>query len=546
MVAGEINSAGAGYVLTAELLTADGTEVLVSQRETASDSSRIIPAIDKLSRGLRERIGDPLRAIQVDESLEQVTTSSLEALRMYSQAVHAIEVEGRPEKGIALLEEAVALDSTFAMAWRKLGVALGNRGQERSRAIEALERAYQHRDRLTRVERFITMGTYYDNVTDETAKSIAAYENALEAYPDHPWVLNNLGGQYGELRDLERAEAYMRRAVQADSTSPLSYLNLAGVQWSLGKPDEARATLDVFAARFPESPGAEEYQAYFASSIGEYEEAAAHLESLRQREARSLYWRAYTSELLGSVAAAQGKLAEAERHSGAAQATNEERGLDDSWLQSALSAAYLQAYLPGDAQRALRMADSALAERPLDALGPFDRPYLEAVFAYARAGRPAKARELADEFEELELIGRLENAERDQRWMAGAIALAEGRNEEAITELRRANDRADACRLCALPELAEAYARAGMPDSALAVFTRYVDTQAAYRIWGDRYYLGPTYESLGRLYDERGDWEKAAEYYAKLVELWKDADSELQPRVEAAQKRLDEIFAERG
>jgi len=48
------------------------------------------------------------------------------------------------------------------------------------------------------------------------------------------------------------------------------------------------------------------------------------------------------------------------------------------------------------------------------------------------------------------------------------------------------------------------------------------------------------------MYDERGDWEKAAEYYARFVELWKGADAELQPRVEVAQKRLDEIFAERG
>jgi tetratricopeptide (TPR) repeat protein len=546
LVAGEINAAGTGYVLTAKLLTADGKEVLASRRETAADASRIIEAIDKLSKGLRERIGDPLRALQRDEPLEQVTTSSLEALRMYSQAVNAIEVEGRPEKGIALLEEALALDSTFAMAWRKLGITLGNRGQETSRAMEALARAYEHRDRLTRVERFITMGSYYDKVTDETAKSIAAYENALEAHPDHPWALNNLALQYGELRQIESAEDLLRRAVRADSTSPLSYLNLAAYQWTLDDPEEARATLAVFAARFPGSPRADEFHAYFASSVGEYEEAIGHLEHLRQREARSLFWRAYTSAFLGSVAASQGKLAEAERHYRAAQATNEERGLDDQWLGNALDAAYLQAFVLGDAARAARMADSALDATPLSTMDPLDRPYLRAVVTYARAGRSARAREFLQEFEELELVGTIEDAERDLHWMTGAIALAEGRNEEAIKELRRAHDRAGGCLTCALPELAEAYAHAGAADSAVAVFGRYVDLRPAFRIWGDRYFLGPTYERLGQLHDERGDWEKAAEYYAKLVELWREADPELQPRVQAAQQRLEEIFAERG
>jgi hypothetical protein len=53
-------------------------------------------------------------------------------------------------------------------------------------------------------------------------------------------------------------------------------------------------------------------------------------------------------------------------------------------------------------------------------------------------------------------------------------------------------------------------------------------------------------ERLGRLYDEEGDLEQAAGWYAQLVELWADADPPLQPRVRAARDRLAEILAERG
>ena len=64
--------------------------------------------------------------------------------------------------------------------------------------------------------------------------------------------------------------------------------------------------------------------------------------------------------------------------------------------------------------------------------------------------------------------------------------------------------------------------------------------------WWDLPARGPTFERLGQLYDETGDLDSAALYYARFVELWADADPELQPRVRAAQARLDEIVRQRG
>jgi tetratricopeptide (TPR) repeat protein len=122
--------------------------------------------------------------------------------------------------------------------------------------------------------------------------------------------------------------------------------------------------------------------------------------------------------------------------------------------------------------------------------------------------------------------------------------LAEGRHEEAITELQHGDE--GGCRLCALPGLAAAFEAAGLQDSAIATHERYLETPWAARLNFDDTRRAPTFERLGQLYDERQDWEKAAEYYARFVELWTDADPDLQPRVEAAQRRIDEIFAERG
>ncbi len=100
-----------------------------------------------------------------------------------------------------------------------------------------------------------------------------------------------------------------------------------------------------------------------------------------------------------------------------------------------------------------------------------------------------------------------------------------------------------------MPELARALEGAGRTDSAIAVYEAYVARPMLYRGRLDAFYLGPVYERLGELYvergdDERGDEERAAEYYARLLELWEDADPALQPRLRAAEETLRALVAE--
>jgi len=45
------------------------------------------------------------------------------------------------------------------------------------------------------------------------------------------------------------------------------------------------------------------------------------------------------------------------------------------------------------------------------------------------------------------------------------------------------------------------------------------------------------------LYDAKGDREKAISHLSKFVELWKNADAELQPAVADAKRRLTKLQA---
>ena len=546
VIGGEIISVGGGFVLSARLVSAQAGEVLASSRQTADDSTKILPAIDKLSSKLRERIGESLKTIRAGPPLEDVTTSSLVALRNYSQARRAIEAEGEHEKGIALLEEALSIDSTFAMAWRKLGVAYGNLGLEEARRVEALTRAFEHRARLSERERYITDATYYSLITGEREKAITAYRTLLDIYPDEVIALNNLAVLYSALREFGRAEEVALRALALDSSLAYHYTNVTVAQIGLGKFDEAQATTESKVERMSGNPFGYLDLAGVAAARRDFGEAEAHIRQAREIAGASAMWRARTSWALSRVAQTRGRLAEAEGHVRDNMAANAERGLTERYVSSAALIGILEGRFRGRPGRGAREIEAALERYPLDSIAPLDRPYLALAAFYAIAEQPDRAKALLSEYETtIDPVSR----RRDELWahgVRGHIALAEGRTENAIVEMRRFEDGRDGfCGFCALPELGRAYDVAGEADSAIAIYERYLTSPNFWQLVWDAGRLALVYERLGWLYEVHGDAEKAIYYYGKLVELWEDADPELQPRVDAARRAIAALSSDR-
>src|SRR2546426_9437299 len=253
VVHGEIDPVGRSYVLSADLLSAADGTVLVTLRENARDNGAIIEAVDRLSGRLRERIGESLKTIRASEPLEQVTTGSHDALRKYSQAVKANDA-GEYARAIASLEEAIGLDTGFAMAYRKLGVVLNNTGAGPSRVAEAATQAFRHRDRLTPLERYLAEAFYYYRGAEfDRAKVERAYRSALELDPENFVALNNLALALNEQRRFAEAEALTLRAI-AVAPHPTLYGNATGAPRGQGKPARGARAAAAFAERSPNNP----------------------------------------------------------------------------------------------------------------------------------------------------------------------------------------------------------------------------------------------------------------------------------------------------
>jgi tetratricopeptide (TPR) repeat protein len=540
VITGAVSTVGSGLAISVRLVAVDG-EVLLAETQNARTPDELVDAVDQLSSIMRERFGESLRRIRQSQPLDQVTTGSVRALRLFSQGLQAWN-QGDNARAMQLIDESIAEDSTFAMAYRKLAIILSNQGQQRSRAVEAANKAYEYRERLTERERYLVIAAYHSVVTGNRDQQISAYRTVLDLHPDDTYALNNLGVIYGELRDFPRAADYYGRALDVDPTLRLHFSNLSTALGRQELFDSADAIARSFEQRFPDNPEVKLAYLLNAAMRQDYDSAEVLAAGLLADQRGTVFWEAIAYEWWGHLDALQGKLASARRRWRTAFEITGDRGLRGQYLTRTARRAIVERLLLDDEQRALRLLNEALALHPLDELPPLDRPYGHLALAFAAAGAPDRAETLLAEFETTPEADHSEDAEIWTHGARGVIALAEGRPEEAVAALRQFDD-GNSCATCAYPWLARAYDRLGEEDSVRVLYERFANLPSA-SLWYDGGHLAYAYQRLGEIYEAREDVERAAQYYSRLMELWDEADPELQAWVETARSALERLGRE--
>ncbi|HET6577195.1 MAG TPA: protein kinase [Gemmatimonadales bacterium] len=538
-VTGSLAKLSGAYTVTVQLVGARDGEALAAVRETAVDSSELIPAVDRASKTLRRRIGESLRDLKRMPKLEQVTTASLPALRLYTEAQRLVR-RGDRTAAIDRFQAAVALDTGFASAHIGLSMAYGSIG-DLGRTFAAGEHALANQERLPYLERAFLMGSKAHG-SEDYRSAIEAYTSVLERYPDNVPALNNLALAYRNSRQFSRAESLFRQATRTDSTIANLYFGLHSSQVLGGDFPGARATLDTIARRFPDHP---------VRLTEEMQDAAARQDwSGTERIARATIAQKGTDtlqlvdpyEALAGSAMTQGRLGEAERLWRRQLALSRAAGVMGRYFFGVLQLATLELRYRNDEAQSLALVDSAMKVTPLDSLLPGDRRYDELARFYIAAGEPARVRPLLQAAAANDsLIGRRSEAERS--WTLGALALAEGRSAEAIRQLRRAAD-THLCTICVLPDLGRAYEAAGQPAAARQIYERYLATPWLWRYEPDAAELGWTMKRLAELDEVAGDRSAAARVYSELLQLWSRADPELRGTVDAVRERLGALGGE--
>lgn len=536
-VDGEVLSAGDRYVISVRLVqSSTGGHLAVLQENVASEND-ILPGVDRVVGRLRERMGESLAAIKDTPPVEQVTTASLDALRAYVMGSRAIMFDGDLARGSMLLEQAIALDTTFAMAYRKLAAEYHNRRIFPERVIDYLTRAYRHRDRLTDAERLFTTASYYTGGPHaDVAKVLAAYEALFELQPAYAGPLGNACNNYLYTHQYQRAEDLILQVERLPDVTPLSWMTLAWLGVFLQDSAQMARALAQLSSQFPRNVFATIARVQVLDARGEVDSALA----IARRTSELSADPASRSEMLrvfAGIVSARGRVKDTRWALTRSAQLHAE--VDPGYSQlPALDSAWIDIVLRGDTARGRRQLDRSLAAHPVASTPHVRRRYALLVRLLTAVGEVSAAREVLARFEHDHAEQQLQWDERARHSMNGDIAVAERRYDDAVAEYHAADAAPGPCHVCSLPAAAHAYDLAGKRDSAIALFTRYVDTPDPWRaadFWDaadltDGEWLPRAYVRLGQLWAERGDRAMAARYHNRFVELWKDADPELRTR----------------
>jgi serine/threonine protein kinase/Flp pilus assembly protein TadD len=241
MLTEAISKLGSHYAIQLKASNCQTGEVLAATEAEAEGREKTLSALHQAGTGLRGKLGESIASVQkFSAPLQQVTTSSLEALQAYSEA-YRIWLQKGDIEALPLMKRVLEFDPEFARVYNALGAIYHNLG-EVSQSAENSRKAYQLRDRVSTREKYQIMADYYANVTGELDKALEQHQLWLHDYPRDPIAHNDMGARLLELGQYEQAAAVLRGFGDL-CYDPMSYGNCAIAYASLNRMDEAKTVI---------------------------------------------------------------------------------------------------------------------------------------------------------------------------------------------------------------------------------------------------------------------------------------------------------------
>jgi serine/threonine protein kinase/predicted Zn-dependent protease len=241
---GSISALGSQYVISVDALNCRTGDSLARTQFTAESKEKVLVALGEAATQLRSKLGESLASIQkFDRPIQEVTTSSLEALKAFSQAAQ-VDSLGQDLAAIPLYERAVELDPNFASAYVGLAASYANQGEE-GRSMEYEKRAYALRDRVSDKERFTVDSGYHWMVTGNLDKEMEVEGLFHQAYPREEEPVNNLAFNYCiDLGQFQTAIQLGYDTLKINPHSKGGYMGVACGFLGLNRVDEAKTFLE--------------------------------------------------------------------------------------------------------------------------------------------------------------------------------------------------------------------------------------------------------------------------------------------------------------
>lgn len=248
-----ISQVGDKYVITSRIIETATGNILKSEVHYADDQSDVLSSLDDLSKKIRRDLGESIYNIaNQDKPLKKVTTSSLEALKLYSIGIDC-HIRMDFECARDYYQNALKIDTGFTSAKASLGNVLIEHF-EKKEGFEILNEAIRRVDNLTERERLGILAFHAINVENNYPKGIEYARLRVQLYPDDASTRNNLAYYlYRGGRIREALEEY-KATVKLSPGMALAY---GGIIWTyltiIGDMDSAFVWSDKMIADNPDN-----------------------------------------------------------------------------------------------------------------------------------------------------------------------------------------------------------------------------------------------------------------------------------------------------
>jgi DNA-binding winged helix-turn-helix (wHTH) protein/tetratricopeptide (TPR) repeat protein len=240
VLTGRVQKVGSTYQMDVFVINPVSGATVAAFDQTVAGEDDFLRGVRHLADSVRRRLGEDVGAVTTSrEKLEQVTTPSLEALRLYSQGERSAEQSRWPEAE-QLFRRALARDPQFASALNMLAWSLANQpGDHKAERLALTEQANQLAAHASEREAGFIRGTYY-YFRGDLDKAVAAYRAVATVYPDDYWAANN--AFLLEMSQGHEAEAlaWGQRIADLRPNGPRINSAVWGAALNLGREDVAR------------------------------------------------------------------------------------------------------------------------------------------------------------------------------------------------------------------------------------------------------------------------------------------------------------------
>jgi tetratricopeptide (TPR) repeat protein len=532
IVACNISELANNYTLTSEIIEVKTGQVLRSRSFQANGKDEILKCLDRLGRNLRRDLGESIKSINYNIlPLPAATTSSLDALDYLVKGMSAWADEGDLFKATYLFSEAIHKDSGFALAHTYLG-SLYYWRNERARGEEHFGKALELLDRLTNKERLL-IPARIERFRGNHAESIIKYGAFLKKYPDSPSEWYSLGYSYFQMnRYIEAIDAFKMSNSILKAEDPGAFINIASCYRGLKKSPEA---IEYYSKAFELNPALlmvnnlnMEFGFAFAE-MGDYDKAAnVFAEMLTgddEHKAGGLRSQAMLLMYLGKFRDAIPVMKES-----ALIYKTLGGGISEYRNHILLAILYNSAGRINEFEQELNLSKKLIETI---SLSPGWLRYYGKLAA--RAGKLSEAETIIEEISMKIIQGNrtdesaLKQISGEAEFLNGNIQVAE---ELLMTSVKIHED------AYTLESLAHFYIETGNYDMAIPPYEEIIELKRLG--WEAQSYYIEAHYQLARIYEAKGDNEKAKKYYNEFLILWKDADDDI-PILQDARSRMKKL-----